>query len=58
VPDIGPKRIAEFIKPFRVEPGRRVRLPRDFPAAEIPIDVVFADAAQIAATLRRICRRS
>jgi len=28
--DIGPKRIAEFIAPFRVEPGRRVRLPRDF----------------------------
>ena len=28
--DIGPKRIAEFIEPFRVEPGRRVRLPRDF----------------------------
>ena len=28
--DIGPKRIAEFISPFRVEPGRRVRLPRDF----------------------------
>ncbi len=30
MPDIGPKRIAEFIEPFRVEPGRRVRLPRDF----------------------------
>ena len=28
--DIGPKRIAEFIVPFRVEPGRRVRLPHDF----------------------------
>jgi len=28
--DLRPKRIAEFIKPFRVEPGRRVRLPRDF----------------------------
>ena len=27
---IGPKRIADFIEPFRVEPGRRVRLPRDF----------------------------
>jgi PPK2 family polyphosphate:nucleotide phosphotransferase len=27
---IGPKRIAEFIEPFRVEPGKRVRLPRDF----------------------------
>ena len=33
MPRIGPKRIAEFIKPFRVEPGQRVRLPRDFDAA-------------------------
>ena len=31
--DLGPKRIAEFIRPFRVEPGRRVRLPRDFDPA-------------------------
>ena len=31
--DLGPKRIAEFIEPFRVEPGRRVRLPRDFDPA-------------------------
>ncbi len=30
MPEIGPKRIREFIEPFRVEPGRRVRLPRDF----------------------------
>ena len=30
MPRIGPKRIAEFIAPFRVKPGRRVRLPRDF----------------------------
>ncbi len=30
---IGPKRIAEFIEPFRVEPGRRVRLPHDFDPA-------------------------
>ena len=28
--DLGPKRIAEFIKPLRVDPGRRVRLPGDF----------------------------
>jgi PPK2 family polyphosphate:nucleotide phosphotransferase len=28
--DLRPKRIAEFIEPFRVEPGRRVRLPHDF----------------------------
>jgi len=27
---ITPKRIADFIEPFRVKPGRRVRLPRDF----------------------------
>jgi len=33
MPDITPKRIAEFIEPFRVEPGRRVRLPRDFDPA-------------------------
>ena len=26
--DLSPKRVAEFIAPFRVEPGRRVRLPR------------------------------
>ena len=31
--DLGPKRIAEFISPFRVEPGRRIRLPRDFDPA-------------------------
>ncbi|MCU0504862.1 MAG: polyphosphate kinase 2 family protein [Chloroflexi bacterium] len=28
--DIRPKRIAEFIEPFRVKPGRKVRLPADF----------------------------
>jgi PPK2 family polyphosphate:nucleotide phosphotransferase len=33
MPDLRPKRIAEFIEPFRVEPGRRVRLPRDFDPA-------------------------
>ena len=31
--DLRPKRIAEFIAPFRVEPGRKVRLPRDFDPA-------------------------
>jgi len=31
--EITPKRIAEFIEPFRVEPGRRVRLPKDFDPA-------------------------
>ena len=28
--EITRKRIAEFIAPFRVKPGRRVRLPQDF----------------------------
>jgi len=31
--DIRPRRIAEFIEPFRVKPGRRVRLPGDFDTA-------------------------
>jgi len=31
--DLRPKRIAEFIAPFRVEPGKRVRLPHDFDSA-------------------------
>ena len=31
--ELTPKRIAEFIQPFRVEPGRKVRLPRDFDPA-------------------------
>jgi PPK2 family polyphosphate:nucleotide phosphotransferase len=30
VVEIGPRRIAEFIEPFRVKPGRKVRLPRDY----------------------------
>jgi PPK2 family polyphosphate:nucleotide phosphotransferase len=30
MPDDRVPRIREFIKPFRVEPGRRVRLPRDY----------------------------
>jgi PPK2 family polyphosphate:nucleotide phosphotransferase len=33
MPTIGPKRIAEFIAPFRVEPGRKVRLPHGFDPA-------------------------
>ena len=33
MPALRPKRIAEFIAPFRVEPGRRVRLPHDFDSA-------------------------
>ncbi len=31
--DLRPKRIAEFIEPFRVKPGRKVRLPHDFDPA-------------------------
>jgi len=31
--DLGSKRIAEFIAPFRVAPGSKVRLPRDFDSA-------------------------
>ena len=31
MPAITRKRVATFIEPFRVEPGRKVRLPRDFP---------------------------
>jgi PPK2 family polyphosphate:nucleotide phosphotransferase len=31
--DLRPRVIADFIEPFRVEPGRRVRLPRDFDPA-------------------------
>lgn len=30
MPDLRPGRIARFIEPFRVTPGRRVRLPQDF----------------------------
>jgi PPK2 family polyphosphate:nucleotide phosphotransferase len=33
MPTITPKRIAEFIEPFYVQPGRRVRLPGDFDPA-------------------------
>jgi PPK2 family polyphosphate:nucleotide phosphotransferase len=37
--DLRPKRIADFIEPFSVKPGRRVRLPRDFdPAGTRQVD--------------------
>jgi PPK2 family polyphosphate:nucleotide phosphotransferase len=37
MPQLSPRRIAEFIAPFRVAPGSRVRLPRDFdPSVERP----------------------
>jgi PPK2 family polyphosphate:nucleotide phosphotransferase len=35
MPELRPERIAQFIRPFRVEPGRRVRLPRDFDPAGV-----------------------
>jgi PPK2 family polyphosphate:nucleotide phosphotransferase len=46
VPALGPKRIASFIAPFKVEPGRRVRLPKDFdPTGSREVDV--SEAKQI-----------
>src|SRR3954467_10538195 len=43
---LGPKRIASFIAPFKVEPGRRVRLPKDFdPAGSRAVNT--AEAKQI-----------
>lgn len=33
MPDLRPRRIAKLIAPYRVEPGSRVRLPRDFGTA-------------------------
>ncbi len=30
MPELDPKRIADFIRPFRVEPGRKVHLPDDY----------------------------
>jgi PPK2 family polyphosphate:nucleotide phosphotransferase len=33
IPDLTPERIASFIEPLRVRPGRSVRLPRDFDPA-------------------------
>ena len=33
MPDLHPKRIPEFVKPFRVEPGSKVRLAKDFDPA-------------------------
>jgi PPK2 family polyphosphate:nucleotide phosphotransferase len=35
MPELRPERIAQFIQPFRVQPGRRVRLPRDFDPAGV-----------------------
>jgi PPK2 family polyphosphate:nucleotide phosphotransferase len=53
--DLRPKRIAEFIAPFRVEPGRRVRLPHDFdPAGTRQVKVreakqILAEATELLA---------
>jgi len=44
--DLGPKRISGFIEPFRVEPGRRVRLPHDFDPAGSR-EVTVKEAKQI-----------
>ena len=35
MPELRPERIAQFMRPFGVEPGRRVRLPRDFDPAGV-----------------------
>jgi PPK2 family polyphosphate:nucleotide phosphotransferase len=43
--DLGPKRIAAFIEPFRVEPGRRIHLPHGFdPAGSRQVSVKEAKA--------------
>ena len=43
--DVTRKQIAELIKPFKVEPGRRVRLERDFdPAGTRQINTTEAKA--------------
>ncbi len=47
--DLRPKRIAEVAARFRVEPGRRVRLPRDFDPAFVIRQVPKAEAKQILA---------
>jgi PPK2 family polyphosphate:nucleotide phosphotransferase len=44
--DLRPKRIADLIAPYRVEPGRRVRLPQDFPTAG-PRGVSKRDAREV-----------
>jgi PPK2 family polyphosphate:nucleotide phosphotransferase len=49
MPEITPKRIAEFIEPFRVEPGRRVRLPRDFDPAGVTREATKAQAKEFLA---------
>jgi PPK2 family polyphosphate:nucleotide phosphotransferase len=49
MPKISPKRIAEFIEPFRVKPGSKVRLPHDFDAGAGQKNRRAANAKQILA---------
>jgi PPK2 family polyphosphate:nucleotide phosphotransferase len=49
MPEITPKRIAEFIEPFRVEPGRKVRLPGDFDPAGVTREATKAQAKEFLA---------
>jgi len=48
--DLRPKQIAGLIAPYRVEPGRKVRLPKDFPT-DAPGKFGKGDAKQAQATL-------
>ena len=48
--DLRPRRIADLIAPYRVEPGRRVRLPRDF-ATDAPGKFGRGDAREAKAVL-------
>jgi PPK2 family polyphosphate:nucleotide phosphotransferase len=48
--DLRPKRIAELIAPYRVAPGQKVRLPKDFPT-DAPGRFGKADAKQAKAQL-------
>jgi PPK2 family polyphosphate:nucleotide phosphotransferase len=48
--DLRPKQIAELIAPYRVEPGRKVRLPKDFPS-DAPGAFGKADAKRAKETL-------
>ena len=47
---ITPKRIARFIEPFRVEPGRRVRLPRDFDPAKVTAEATKSEKKEVLAS--------
>jgi PPK2 family polyphosphate:nucleotide phosphotransferase len=49
MPDLRPRRIAEFIEPFRVEPGHRVRLPDDFDPAEQTVKATKAYKKEVLA---------